>query len=95
MNTKERLFALLEARQGSFVSGEELAGSLHLSRAAARNAIIQMAIHDELFYRMAVKKERRPDGSRIRVSGMDSRVRQVNITVNRRTQTVPRRIPSS
>ena len=39
MNTKERLFTLLEARQGSFVSGEELAGSLHLSRAAVCKAI--------------------------------------------------------
>ena len=42
MNTKERLFTLLEARQGSFVSGEELAGSLHLSRAAVCKAIKQL-----------------------------------------------------
>lgn len=39
MTTKERLFALLEARQGSFVSGEELAGSLNLSRAAVSKAM--------------------------------------------------------
>ena len=39
MTTKERLFALLEARQGSFVSGEALAGSLNLSRAAVCKAI--------------------------------------------------------
>lgn len=39
MTTKEHLFALLEARQGSFVSGEELADSLHLSRAAVSKAM--------------------------------------------------------
>ena len=39
MTTKERLFTLLEARQGSFVSGEELAETLHLSRAAVSKAM--------------------------------------------------------
>ena len=39
MTTKERLFALLEARQGSFVSGEELADNLSLSRAAVSKAM--------------------------------------------------------
>lgn len=39
MTTKERLFTLLEARQGSFVSGEELAENLNLSRAAVCKAI--------------------------------------------------------
>ena len=39
MTTKEQLFTLLEARQGSFVSGEELAGSLNLSRAAVSKAM--------------------------------------------------------
>ena len=39
MTTKERLFALLEARQGSFVSGEELAEKLNLSRAAVSKAM--------------------------------------------------------
>ena len=39
MTTKERLFALLEVRQGSFVSGEELAETLHLSRAAVSKAM--------------------------------------------------------
>lgn len=39
MTTKERLFALLEARQGNFVSGEELAETLHLSRAAVSKAM--------------------------------------------------------
>ena len=34
MTTKERLFTLLEARQGSFVSGEELAETkLQIGRA--------------------------------------------------------------
>ena len=42
MTTKEQLFTLLEARQGSFVSGEELAGSLNLSRAAVCKAIKQL-----------------------------------------------------
>lgn len=42
MTTKERLFALLEARQGSFVSGEELAETLHLSRAAVSKAMKQL-----------------------------------------------------
>ena len=39
MTTKEQLLTLLEARQGRFVSGEELAGSLNLSRAAVCKAI--------------------------------------------------------
>ena len=39
MTTKERLFTLLEARQGSFVSGEELAETLNLSRAAVSKAM--------------------------------------------------------
>lgn len=39
MTTKEQLLTLLEARQGSFVSGEELAGALSLSRAAVCKAI--------------------------------------------------------
>ena len=39
MTTKERLLPLLESRQGSFVSGEELAESLKLSRAAVCKAI--------------------------------------------------------
>lgn len=39
MTTKESVLTLLEARQGSFVSGEELAGSLRLSRAAVCKAI--------------------------------------------------------
>ena len=39
MTTKERLFTLLEARQGNFVSGEELAETLHLSRAAVSKAM--------------------------------------------------------
>ena len=30
MTTKERLFALLDAQRGSFVSGEELATALNL-----------------------------------------------------------------
>ena len=42
MTTKERLFTLLEARQGSFVSGEELAEALHLSRAAVSKAMKQL-----------------------------------------------------
>ena len=42
MTTKERLFALLEARQGSFVSGEELADNLSLSRAAVSKAMKQL-----------------------------------------------------
>ena len=42
MTTKERLFTLLEARQGSFVSGEELAETLHLSRAAVSKAMKQL-----------------------------------------------------
>ena len=42
MTTKERLLALLEARQGSFVSGEELASALHLSRAAVSKAMKQL-----------------------------------------------------
>ena len=39
MNTKERLFALLEARQGSFVSGEDIAENLKISRAAVCKAV--------------------------------------------------------
>lgn len=39
MTTKERLFTLLEARQGCFVSGEELAAELNLSRAAVSKAM--------------------------------------------------------
>ena len=39
MTTKERLFALLDARQGDFVSGEELAAELNLSRAAVSKAM--------------------------------------------------------
>ena len=39
MTTREQLLTLLEARQGDFVSGEELAGSLSLSRAAVCKAI--------------------------------------------------------
>lgn len=39
MTTKEQLFTLLEARQGSFVSGEELAETLNLSRAAVSKAM--------------------------------------------------------
>ena len=42
MTTKERLFTLLEARQGSFVSGEALAENLNLSRAAVCKAIKQL-----------------------------------------------------
>lgn len=42
MTTKERLFTLLEARQGSFVSGEELAEKLNLSRAAVSKAMKQL-----------------------------------------------------
>ena len=39
MTTKERLFALLDAQRGSFVSGEELATALNLSRAAVSKAM--------------------------------------------------------
>ncbi|MDO5544485.1 MAG: biotin--[acetyl-CoA-carboxylase] ligase [Eubacteriales bacterium] len=39
MTTKEQILTLLEDRQGSFVSGEELAESLNLSRAAVCKAI--------------------------------------------------------
>ncbi|MGM9584466.1 MAG: biotin--[acetyl-CoA-carboxylase] ligase [Faecousia sp.] len=39
MTTKEQLLTLLEDRQGSFVSGEELAGTLKLSRAAICKAV--------------------------------------------------------
>ena len=39
MTTKEQILTLLEARQGSFVSGEELAAKLNLSRAAVCKAI--------------------------------------------------------
>lgn len=39
MTTKEQLLTLLEDRQGSFVSGEELAGALKLSRAAICKAV--------------------------------------------------------
>ena len=39
MTTKEKLLTLLEARQGSFVSGEEIAGTLKLSRAAVCKAV--------------------------------------------------------
>ena len=39
MTTKERLFALLDARQERFVSGEELASELNLSRAAVSKAM--------------------------------------------------------
>lgn len=42
MTTKERLFALLEGRQGCFVSGEALAEDLNLSRAAVCKAIKQL-----------------------------------------------------
>ena len=39
MTTKERLFTLLDAQRGSFVSGEELAAALNLSRAAVSKAM--------------------------------------------------------
>ena len=39
MTTKERLFALLDVQRGSFVSGEELATALNLSRAAVSKAM--------------------------------------------------------
>ena len=39
MTTKEKLLTLLEARQGSFVSGEEIARTLNLSRAAVCKAV--------------------------------------------------------
>lgn len=39
MTTKEALLTLLEARQGSFVSGEEIAKALELSRAAVCKAV--------------------------------------------------------
>lgn len=39
MTTKESLLTLLEARQGSFVSGEEIARSLSVSRAAVCKAV--------------------------------------------------------
>lgn len=39
MTTKEALLTLLEARQGSFVSGEEIAKALCLSRAAVCKAV--------------------------------------------------------
>ena len=42
MTTKEQLLTLLEARQGSFVSGEELAAELNLSRAAVSKAAKQL-----------------------------------------------------
>ena len=42
MTTKEQLFTLLEARQGNFVSGEELAETLQLSRAAVSKAMKQL-----------------------------------------------------
>lgn len=39
MTTKENLLTLLEARRGSFVSGEEIASTLHVSRAAVCKAV--------------------------------------------------------
>lgn len=39
MNTKEQILAILEARRGSAVSGEEIAAHLHISRAAVSKAI--------------------------------------------------------
>ena len=42
MTTKEQILTLLEARQGSFVSGEELAAKLNLSRAAVSKAVKQL-----------------------------------------------------
>lgn len=39
MTTKESLLTMLEARQGSFVSGEEIARTLRLSRAAVCKAV--------------------------------------------------------
>ena len=39
MTTKEKLLTLLEARQGSFVSGEEIAENLKISRAAVCKAV--------------------------------------------------------
>lgn len=39
MNTKESLLALLENRRGTFVSGEEAAGALSVSRAAVCKAV--------------------------------------------------------
>ena len=42
MTTKEQILTLLEARQGSFVSGEELAAELNLSRAAVSKAVKQL-----------------------------------------------------
>ena len=42
MTTREKLLTLLESRQGSFVSGEEIAGNLNLSRAAVCKAVKQL-----------------------------------------------------
>ena len=42
MTTREKLLTLLESRQGSFVSGEEIAGNLSLSRAAVCKAVKQL-----------------------------------------------------
>lgn len=39
MTTKEKLLTLLESQQGAFVSGEEIAGALSVSRAAVWKAI--------------------------------------------------------
>ena len=39
MATKERLLALLEAHKGEYLSGEELAGQLNISRTAVWKAI--------------------------------------------------------
>ena len=39
MTTKEKLLTLLESQQGAFVSGEEIAGALSISRAAVWKAI--------------------------------------------------------
>ena len=50
MTTKEQLLTLLEARQGSFVSGEELAGALSLSRAAVCTALVTAQVSVAMVY---------------------------------------------
>ena len=77
MTTKESLLTLLEAQQGSFVSGEELAGSLKLSRAAVSKAM--KALRQEGYAIEAVTNRGyrlSPDSDILSVQGIKKHLRQ-------------------